>query len=570
MKKIMTKVLALVMVLTLLPTIALGEGFSDMPNDWSSEALSKAVENGLLTGYNGKLMPEAKLTRAQMAAIINRAFGAYVSGSLESYTDVHEGKWYRTDMAKAVQMKTFLGSNNMLNPESNITREEAFIVMARAMKLEPSGVMPAGFSDLDEISIWAKGEVFALINAGYVKGSNGLINPKGSITRAEFAQLMHNMIKNYVKSAGEYSEDYTGNVMVNVPGVVLKDLNINGDLVAGEGIGDGTLILDNVNVTGRVVVRGGGVNSVIIKNGSMIGKVLVVTRYDGAVRVVFEDGTEAEAIYIEDGNDKVIIEGYLETLVVNTDIPVELVDAKVGEIKLYAPGAEVIVDKDSKIDSVLVYKEAEGTTITINGQAVSVVTAAPETTIKGRGTIEVIEVMSTGSKSVIEVEADKTVVDPNAKDVTLPEEPVLGGGGGGGGGPVLMPISLESASIIVGEAEYSATGSGAAYNVSFDLADGVENYEIIATFNVPVKLTSMVVYDPDNEFTDLPINLPVNDGDITFGDEVTPVSYGEVISATLNHYLTHSHFTTYGDTVKVTVSDGISSKVFTISLTVNR
>lgn len=567
MKRIMTKVLALVMVFTMLPTIVLGESFSDMPNDWSSEALSKAVENGLLTGYNGKLMPEANLTRAQMAAIINRAFGSYASGSLESYTDVPEGKWYRADMAKAVQMKTFLGSGNMLNPESNITREEAFMVMARAMKLEPSGTMPAGFSDLDEISIWAKGEVFALINAGYVKGSNGLINPKGSITRAEFAQLMHNMIKNYVKAAGEYSENFSGNLMINVPGVTLKNLTVNGDLIIGEGVAEGDFTLNNVNVTGRVVVRGGGVNSIKIKNNSTIGKALVITRYDGAVRVVFEDGTEAEAIYIEDGNDKVIIEGSLETLVINTDIPVELVDAKVGEIKIFAPGAEVIVDKDSKIESVLVYKEAEGSTLTMNGKAVSVVTAAPETTIKGKGTVEIIEVMSTGSKSVIEVEANKTVVDPNAKDVKLPEDRFIGGGGGG---PVTTPISLESASIKVGGAEYLATGSGTAYSVSFDLADGVENYEIIATFNMPVKLINMVVYDPYDEYTDLPINLPVNDGDITFGDEVTPVSYGEVITATLNHYLTHSHFTTYGDTVKVTVSDGLSPKVFTISLTVNR
>ena len=87
---------------------------------------------------------------------------------------------------------------------------------------------------------------------------------------------------------------------------------------------------------------------------------------------------------------------------------------------------------------------------------------------------------------------------------------------------------------------------------------------------MPVKLTSMVVYDPDNEFTDLPINLPANDGNITFGEKEIPVSYGKEITATLNHYLTLSHFTTYGDTVKVTVSDGTSSKIFTISLIVNR
>lgn len=543
MKRITAKLLVLVMVLTMLPTIVLGESFSDMPKDWSSEALSKAVENGLLTGYNGKLMPEASLTRAQMAAIINRAFGSYASGSIDSYIDVPESKWYRNDMAKAVQMKTFVGSGNMLNPESNITREEAFIVMARAMKLEPSGSMPAGFSDLDEISIWAKGEVFALINAGYVKGSNGLINPKGSITRAEFAQLMHNMIKNYIRSAGEYSEDYTGNVMVSVPGVVLKNMSIKGDLIAGEGVGDGNLILDNVNIEGRLVVRGGGINSIIIKNSSSIGESVIISRYDGAVRVFLEDGTEAEAIYIEDGNDKVIIEGSLETLVINTDIPVELVDAKVGEIKVYAPGAEVSVDKDSKIDSVLVYKEAERSTITVNGKVVSIVTAASETTIKGKGTVEIIEVMSTGSKSIIDVEADKIVVDPNAKDVTLPEEPVTGGGGGA---PYVSP-RLTSASLNGTEAVIS----GDSINVPFSFNDE-HSYTISAQFNKAVRIKS----------------VSVDNWDLIQPNVDVPTAYSNPVEAIIEHPITLDHFVEFGNDVTVVVTDGTTDLVFNITLNV--
>lgn len=543
MKKIMTKVLALVMVLTLLPTIALGEGFSDMPKDWSSEALSKAVENGLLTGYNGKLMPEANLTRAQMAAIINRAFGAYVSGSLESFTDVHEGKWYRTDMAKAVQMKTFLGSNNMLNPESNITREEAFIVMARAMKLEPSGVMPAGFSDLDEISIWAKGEVFALINAGYVKGSNGLINPKGSITRAEFAQLMHNMIKNYVKSAGEYSEDYTGNVMVNVPGVTLKDLTVSGDLIVGEGVAEGDLILDNVDVTGRLVVRGGGVDSIIIKNDSTIGSVLVVTRYDGAVRVVFEDGTEADVIYVEDGNNKVIIEGVVGTLVVNADVPVELVGATVDEIQVKAPNAEVAVDKDSIVESILVYKEAEGATIVIDGKATSVVTAAPETTIEGDGKVEIVEVMGSASETVVDVDAEDIVVDEDAEDITIPEEP-KNDSGSTYRSPRLLTADLNGEDAVI---------EGANIHVPF-LFEENDTYVITANFNKAVRITSVEVAGWDSIQSSVSV----------------PAGYSSTVTSTINHDIGIEHFEAFGYTVTVTVTDGTTPIEFEIELVLQK
>ena len=548
MKRKLSLLLALLLVLTMVPAVVSAEGFSDMPQDWSTEALTKAVENGLLTGYNGKLMPSESLTRAQMATIINRAFGAYVPGSLAGYVDVPVGKWYRDDMAKAVQMRTFRGDGLRMNPESPITREEAFIVMARAMKLEPSGVSPTGFTDLDLVSIWAKGEVYALINAGYIKGSNGMINPKGSITRAEFAQLMHNMIKNYVKTSGEYNIVGSGNVMVNVPGVTLKDLTVSGDLIVGEGVAEGDLILDNVDVTGRFVVRGGGVDSIIIKNDSTIGKVLVVTRYDDAVRVVFEDGTEADVIYVEDGNDKVIIEGVVGTLVINTDVPVELVGATVDEIQVNAPNAEVAVDKDSVVESVLVYKEAEGSTITINGEAVSVVTAAPETTIKGKGTVEIIEVMSTGSKTVIEVEAEKIVVDQDAEDVTLPEEPVLGGGGGGGGGgtpyvsPILTGASLNGVTAVI---------SGDTINVPFSFS-ATGSYTISAQFNKSVKILSVSVAGWD-------LIEPKVD---------VPTAYSNPVEANIKHSITLDHFEAFGNDVTVVVTDGTTNLTFNITLNV--
>ena len=539
MKRKLSLLLALLLVLTMVPAVVSAEDFSDMPQDWSTEALTKAVENGLLTGYNGKLMPSESLTRAQMATIINRAFGAYVPGSLAGYVDVPVGKWYRDDMAKAVQMRTFRGDGLRMNPESPITREEAFIVMARAMKLEPSGVAPAGFTDLDLVSIWAKGEVYALINAGYIKGSNGMINPKGSITRAEFAQLMHNMIKNYVKTSGEYNIVGSGNVMVNVPGVTLKDLTVSGDLIVGEGVAEGDLILDNVDVTGRFVVRGGGVDSIIIKNDSTIGKVLVVTRYDGAVRVVFEDGTEADVIYVEDGNDKVIIEGVVGTLVINTDVPVELVGATVDEIQVNAPNAEVILDKDSVVESVLVYKEAEGATIVIDGKATSVVTAAPETTIEGDGKVEIVEVMGSASETVVDVDAEDIVVDEDAMDVTIPEEPKKDSGSTYRA-PRLLTADLNGEDAVI-EGDY--------IRVPF-LFEENDTYVITANFNKAVRITS----------------VEVEDWNLIQPSVSVPVGYSSTVTSKISHDIGVEHFDEFGTTVTVTVTDGTTPIEFKIKL----
>ena len=77
--------------------------FSDMPNDWSTPALTAAVENGLLTGSDGLILPKDNLTRAQMATIIVRAFAASSKDDLAGFTDVPASKWYFEYMQKAVE-----------------------------------------------------------------------------------------------------------------------------------------------------------------------------------------------------------------------------------------------------------------------------------------------------------------------------------------------------------------------------------------------------------------------------------------------------------------------------------
>lgn len=545
MKKRIAMILALVMIATMVPAMSFADGFSDMPQDWSTEALTAAVDNGLLMGSNGKLMPSENLTRAQMATIINRAFGAYEKASLAGFTDVSETSWYKDEMAKAAQMRTFKGDGNKLNPDNNITREEAFIVMARAMKLEASGVAPEGFSDLDKISIWAKGEVYALINAGYVKGSNGLINPQGYITRAEFAQLMFNMIKTYVNVADEYTGLGEGNVMINVPDVVLRDMTIEGDLIAGDGIGDGNLTLDNVVIEGRLVVRGGGVDSILIKGGTSIGSTLVVSRYDGAVRVFFEDGTEADVIYIEDGEDKVIVEGKVDKVIVNADVPVALQNAEVGEIRMNAVGSDVFVDEDSTVASILIFKEAEGAKVGIEGKVTSLVTAAPQTSVAGSGSVEVLEVMGTGEGYEIDVEVTTTVISEDLTVTEEAEEPSTGGGGGGGGGGGTPAPKIEEAWL--NSVEATINGGKILVPFSFNAKD---DYVIRVVFNktVSIKSVNFVGWDLIKDIYSIPTDLT------------------KEVSIYIHHEITENHFDAFGNEVIITVTDGSTPVSFEIEL----
>ena len=94
------------------------------------------------------------------------------------------------ELAKAVQMGTFQGDNGALRPNQPITREQAFAVLARAFVLEAEDTDALNtFPDKGEVSSWAANAVAALVENGYVTGSNGKLNPKSQITRAEFATI---------------------------------------------------------------------------------------------------------------------------------------------------------------------------------------------------------------------------------------------------------------------------------------------------------------------------------------------------------------------------------------------
>ena len=180
---------------------ARAEDFIDIPDNWSKTAILEAISNGLLTGNGNRIMPDAELKRCEMAAIINRAFGAAERGDIRKFTDIPDGKWYVDDIAKAVKMGTFKGDGNLMRPEDPITRQEAFVVLARALKLTTNDYSSLDkFTDKSQVSEWAKPGTAALVSAGYVRGSGGKLNPQAKITRAEFAQLMYNIIRTYIKT----------------------------------------------------------------------------------------------------------------------------------------------------------------------------------------------------------------------------------------------------------------------------------------------------------------------------------------------------------------------------------
>lgn len=233
---------------------AVPSDFSDFPTDWSAPAMTHAVQNGLLNGSDGKILPKGLLTRAQMATMVNRAFASSAKASLTSFTDMLPGVWHYDEMAKSVQMGAFQGADGKLNPNDPITREQAFAVLARAFGLADGKASSLDkFSDGAQVSSWARGAVAALVEQGYVSGADGALNPQSYITRAEFAQVMDALVAAY---GDQDLKDQTveGNLILRTNST-LENVTVKGDLILADGVSAASL--KNVTVTGRLVVRGG-------------------------------------------------------------------------------------------------------------------------------------------------------------------------------------------------------------------------------------------------------------------------------------------------------------------------
>lgn len=422
LKRGLSLVLSLSLAFSLMAVGASAEEFADMPNGWSRDAVASAVENGLLRGNDGKLDPTGLLTRAQLATVIVRAFGATAEADLSGFTDVEADRWYYSALAKAKGMGVMNGtSSTTMSPDRPISRQEVFVILARALKLADGKAETLNaYKDAESVGAWAVGGTAAMVSAGYVSGSNGYLLPTDNITREQFAQIIYNIFGTYYQTAGVYTDDVENSLLVNVPNVTIKNAKIAGDLVVGDGVGEGDLTLENVSIGGRLVVRGGGVNSIHIK-GSAISSV-VIGKENGAVRVVADSSSKVEYINIADGKDDVIIEGKVNTIAVeNEAVPVILKNATVDTLQVNGDKTEISLVGKTDVKTLDVAKDAEG--VKLNKEkstTVGTLNTESDITVTGEGKISNI----TGSGKPTNETGDEV------KPTTAP----TGGSSGGGGG----------------------------------------------------------------------------------------------------------------------------------------
>ena len=172
--------------------------FQDMGNYvWAASAVDYLNRNGVVNGIgNSRFGPNQYILRRDFILMLSRGFSFPAAGTY-SFPDVPMNSYYASAVASAKYLGIVRGSGGYFLPASAITREDAMVMVYNTLvkmgKNPGSGgtALLTQFSDYQSVSSYAREAVGALVQMGAVTGSNGRLNPKAPITRAEAAVILH-------------------------------------------------------------------------------------------------------------------------------------------------------------------------------------------------------------------------------------------------------------------------------------------------------------------------------------------------------------------------------------------
>jgi uncharacterized repeat protein (TIGR02543 family) len=168
---------------------------------WSKEAVDDLACRKVIEDID-YFMPDADISRGEFAEYITKALGIYrdnISG-INSFKDVEESYEIYDSVETASKYGIVKGYNDgTFRPEDKITREEAMIMYARAIKIADLKELDLerieNYKDIEEVSGWAYEEVKATLGAGVFDGRrDDTLEPKGTLTKAESATALRNLL----------------------------------------------------------------------------------------------------------------------------------------------------------------------------------------------------------------------------------------------------------------------------------------------------------------------------------------------------------------------------------------
>lgn len=249
---------------------AAASGYSDTGGCWAEEAIIRWSGYGVVQGYADGFHPGAAVTRGQLAMILNNLLGLTKTADLP-FTDVADDAIYAEAIRRCYAAKIMLGNNGRAFPAAAVSREAAFVMLARALGVRPDETADlSAFRDSARISGYAAPYVAALAKAGVVGGlADGSLAPSSSLSRAQLMAILDRAIVQYIPESGTFSlTDRDGIVLVAAGDVTLTG-QTSADILISPAAGGKTVTFDSAAVTGSITVQADNARISVSKDSSL-------------------------------------------------------------------------------------------------------------------------------------------------------------------------------------------------------------------------------------------------------------------------------------------------------------
>jgi len=169
--------------------------FSDVSKHWAKPYIEKLSEADIINGFeDGTFRPDASITRAEFCKIVAAILNVSID-SANVFIDVPQTSWYYDSVTTLSSLGIITGYDGMFMPERNVSRQDMAVIICRALKLSSDGDLTGiAYSDINDISDYAKKAVAKLTEIGILTGSEGRFNPLNTATRAEASAIISRVL----------------------------------------------------------------------------------------------------------------------------------------------------------------------------------------------------------------------------------------------------------------------------------------------------------------------------------------------------------------------------------------
>lgn len=201
-KTLFALIFTLVLALPMTASAAAAEKFTDVaPGAWYYEAVDYAVSEGLFNGTSEiTFTPDGTMTRGMFVTVLANKTENYSAHQYtgSSFADVAAGQWYAPPVEWASQSKLVNGvGNGCFAPNDSVSREQLAVILynyAKGCGADTSTTAGAlgAFNDNGNVSGYARTAMEWAVSHKVLNGSDGRLDPKGTATRAQVAQILYN------------------------------------------------------------------------------------------------------------------------------------------------------------------------------------------------------------------------------------------------------------------------------------------------------------------------------------------------------------------------------------------